>query len=47
MPDPAVSDLTIRDATPADLDALAELSRKTFCDKFGHLYREEDLAAFV
>lgn len=47
MPEPKASDLTIRDATPADLDALAALSRKTFCDKFAHLYRPEDLSAFL
>lgn len=39
--------LTIRDAAPGDLDALVALSRKTFVDKFSHLYRPEDLAAFL
>lgn len=45
-PDTA-SELTIRDATPDDLQALAALSRKTFNDKFAHLYDPEDLASFL
>lgn len=32
---------------PGDLAALVALSRKTFADKFGHLYHAEDLAAFL
>ncbi len=39
--------LTVRDAGTSDLDALVALSRKTFTDKFGHLYRAEDLASFL
>lgn len=39
--------LTIRDATAADVDALVALSRKTFTDKFGHIYRPADLASFL
>ena len=39
--------LTIRDAVPEDLQALVALSRKTFVDKFGHLYDPEDLASFL
>lgn len=39
--------LTVRDAVPEDLAALTALSRKTFTDKFGHLYNPEDLAAFL
>ena len=39
--------LTIRNAVPADCAALAALSRKTFTDKFGHLYRAQDLADFL
>lgn len=39
--------LTVRDAVPGDLSALAALSQKTFTDKFGHLYHPEDLAAFL
>lgn len=47
MPDTDTSQLVVRDATPQDLQAIAALSRKTFCDKFGHLYRSEDLNAFL
>ena len=39
--------LTIRDAVPEDLPALVALSRKTFSDKFAHLYNLEDLASFL
>lgn len=39
--------LTIRDAVPADLDALVALSRKTFSDKFAHLYDPKELAAYL
>ena len=39
--------LTVRDAGTSDLDALVALSRKTFTDKFDHLYRAEDLASFL
>ena len=39
--------LTIRDAVPEDLPALVALSKKTFSDKFAHLYNPEDLAAFL
>ena len=37
----------LREALPGDLDALVALSRKTFTDKFGHLYRPEDLREFL
>lgn len=37
----------VRDATPADLTALAALSRKTFVDKFGQIYDPADLAQFL
>ncbi|MEM5517670.1 GNAT family N-acetyltransferase [Henriciella sp. AS95] len=47
MPDTDATDLVVRDATPDDLQAIAALSRKTFCDKFAHLYRREDLDAFL
>lgn len=43
----APSSLTIRDAGPDDLPALVALSRKTFSDKFAHLYNPEDLADFL
>lgn len=39
--------LRFRRATPADAPALAELGRRTFVETFGHLYRPEDLAAFL
>ena len=37
----------LRAATAADVDALAELGARSFTAKFGHLYRPEDLAAFL
>jgi ribosomal protein S18 acetylase RimI-like enzyme len=37
----------LRRATPADAEALAELGRDAFIAAFGHLYRPEDLAAFL
>jgi ribosomal protein S18 acetylase RimI-like enzyme len=40
-------DVTFRDATPADAAVLADLGARTFADTFGHLYRPEDLAAFL
>lgn len=39
--------VTHRDARPADAPAVAALARRTFTDTFGHLYRPEDLAAFL
>ncbi|HEV2746058.1 MAG TPA: GNAT family N-acetyltransferase [Allosphingosinicella sp.] len=39
--------LTYRDAGPADAARLAELGRRSFTETFGHLYRPEDLAAFL
>lgn len=36
-----------RDATPADAAALDALFDSVFCDTFAHLYRSEDLAAFL
>lgn len=44
---PAAPPLTVRNAVPGDLAALVALSRKTFTDKFGHLYNPEDLAGFL
>lgn len=38
---------TLRDAMPMDAPALAALARRTFAETFGHLYRPEDLAAFL
>ena len=37
----------LRPATPADTAALADLGRRSFAAKFGHLYKPEDLAAFL
>lgn len=36
-----------RDATPDDAAALDALFDSVFCDTFAHLYRPEDLAAFL
>ncbi|WP_084399987.1 GNAT family N-acetyltransferase [Henriciella aquimarina] len=47
QPEAHVSDVILRDAEAGDLDALVALSRKTFTDKFGHLYKPEDLSAFL
>ncbi len=38
---------TYRDATPADAALLARIGADTFTTTFGHLYRAEDLAAFL
>jgi ribosomal protein S18 acetylase RimI-like enzyme len=39
--------IAYRDATPADATALDALFDSVFCDTFAHLYRPEDLAAFL
>lgn len=39
--------LSFRDAGPGDAATLAGLGRRTFTETFGHLYRPEDLAAFL
>jgi ribosomal protein S18 acetylase RimI-like enzyme len=39
--------VNLRSATTADAPALAELGRESFVAAFGHLYRSEDLAAFL
>lgn len=39
--------VTLRPATEADIPALATLGRDSFVAKFGHLYRPEDLMAFL
>jgi len=36
-----------RDATPADAAALDRIFDTVFCDTFGHIYRAEDLEAFL
>ena len=38
---------TIRRAIPADAATLVELGASTFIETFGHLYRPEDLQAFL
>lgn len=42
-----MSEITYRDATPADARALAAIGRDTFLQTFGALYRADDLAAFL
>jgi ribosomal protein S18 acetylase RimI-like enzyme len=39
--------ITYRNATPDDSAALADLHRRSFIETFGHLYRPDDLAAFL
>lgn len=39
--------MIFRDGTPADAPALAALGARTFTETFGHLYRPDDLAAFL
>lgn len=39
--------LTYRSASLADLDAIDRVFRASFCDTFAHLYRPENLAAFL
>lgn len=39
--------MKLRPATPADAAALAEFARDAFNAAFAHLYRPEDLAAFI
>ncbi|MCJ2180420.1 GNAT family N-acetyltransferase [Novosphingobium album (ex Hu et al. 2023)] len=39
--------MNLRNATPADAAALAELGTRSFVVKFGHLYRPEDLETFL
>ena len=39
--------LTYRNAEPADAEALDRIFNTTFCDTFAHLYRPEDLEAFL
>ena len=42
-----MSELTLRPATAADADALSLIGIDSFVDKFGHMYRPEDLEAFL
>lgn len=39
--------LSFRDGAPDDASAIDRLFRSSFCDTFGHLYRSEDLDAFL
>ncbi|TFI59882.1 GNAT family N-acetyltransferase [Sphingomonas parva] len=39
--------MTFRTAAPTDAPLLSQLGRNTFVETFGHLYRPEDLAAFL
>ncbi len=39
--------ITYRDATPGDAATLDRIFGTTFCDSFGHLYRKQDLDAFL
>jgi ribosomal protein S18 acetylase RimI-like enzyme len=39
--------ISYRDAEPDDAAALADLHRRSFAETFAHLYRPEDLAAFL
>ena len=39
--------INYRDAAPADAAALDRIFDTTFCDTFGHLYRTDDLDAFL
>jgi GNAT superfamily N-acetyltransferase len=39
--------LVYRNATPGDAAALAGIGAQTFVETFGHLYKAEDLAAFL
>ena len=39
--------MILRSARPEDAPALAELGRASFCAAFAHLYRQEDLEAFL
>ena len=39
--------MTLRLATPHDVDALADLGRRAFVVKFGHLYSAANLEAFL
>ena len=39
--------MNFRDAGPADAAAIDRIFRTSFCDTFAHIYREEDLHAFL
>lgn len=39
--------ITYKDGTPRDIAAIDRIFRQSFCDTFAHLYRDEDLQAFL
>lgn len=39
--------MQVREATAADIAEIVSVSRRSFIDAFGHLYKPEDLAAFL
>ena len=39
--------VTYRDGSAADIAAIDRIFRQSFCDTFAHLYRNEDLQAFL
>jgi len=39
--------IAYRDATPQDAETLDGIFKSSFCDTFAHLYRSEDLEAFL
>jgi diamine N-acetyltransferase len=39
--------VSYRDARPADAALMADLFARSFCETFAHLYKPEDLAAFL
>lgn len=45
--DAGAADWTIRKPAEADIPALTALGRRSFTETFGHLYRPEDLEAFL
>lgn len=42
-----VASMILRDATPEDATAIAQLGAEAFCAAFAHLYCEEDLSGFL
>lgn len=42
-----MTDLTLRTPTEADIPALSALGADSFVEKFGHMYKPEDLGAFL
>ncbi|MEM9766014.1 MAG: GNAT family N-acetyltransferase, partial [Pseudomonadota bacterium] len=41
------SEYTLRRATVDDAETIAQLGADTFTETFGHIYKPEDLAAFL